>query len=66
MMEHCFAIERYRRRALSTDPDKGGSPEAFRASVFAFETLIDQRCFATFEVKHRGQKISRYIQLLFD
>lgn len=30
----------YRRRALSTHPDKGGSPEAFRAVVFAFETLI--------------------------
>eukprot|EP00434_Breviolum_minutum_P041161 symbB.v1.2.036613.t1/scaffold5194.1/size29914/3 len=31
----------YRRRALSTHPDKGGSPEAFRAVVFAFETLIN-------------------------
>lgn len=31
----------YRRRALSTHPDKGGSAEAFRSVVSAFETLID-------------------------
>eukprot|EP00435_Cladocopium_sp_Y103_P051434 s829_g16.t1 len=31
----------YRRCALSTHPDKGGSAEAFRAVVNAFETLID-------------------------
>ena len=29
----------YRRRALSTHPDKGGSAEAFRSVVSAFETL---------------------------
>ena len=31
----------YRRCALATHPDKGGSAEAFRAVVHAFETLID-------------------------
>ena len=31
----------YRRCALSTHPDKGGSAEAFRSVVNAFETLID-------------------------
>ena len=31
----------YRRCALTTHPDKGGSAEAFRAVVHAFETLID-------------------------
>ena len=31
----------YRRCALSTHPDKGGSAEAFRSVVHAFETLID-------------------------
>ena len=31
----------YRRRALATHPDKGGSAEAFRSVVKAFETLID-------------------------
>ena len=31
----------YRRRALATHPDKGGSAEAFRSVVEAFETLID-------------------------
>ncbi|CAE7364554.1 DNAJ1 [Symbiodinium necroappetens] len=31
----------YRRRALATHPDKGGSAEAFRLVVKAFETLAD-------------------------
>eukprot|EP00435_Cladocopium_sp_Y103_P017956 s1602_g4.t1 len=31
----------YRRCALSSHPDKGGSAEAFRSVVHAFETLID-------------------------
>ena len=31
----------YRRCALSSHPDKGGSAEAFRSVVQAFETLID-------------------------
>ena len=31
----------YRRCALSTHPDKGGSAEAFRSVVYAFETLVD-------------------------
>ncbi|CAE6961102.1 hyou1, partial [Symbiodinium sp. CCMP2456] len=33
----------YRRRALATHPDKGGSAEAFRLVVKAFETLADPR-----------------------
>ena len=32
-----------RRKALATHPDKGGSPEAFRLVVRAFETLADPR-----------------------
>ncbi|CAK9104731.1 unnamed protein product [Durusdinium trenchii] len=31
----------YRRRALTTHPDKGGSAEAFRCVVEAFESLVD-------------------------
>ena len=31
----------YRRQALATHPDKGGTPEAFRLVVAAFETLTD-------------------------
>lgn len=31
----------YRRCALSTHPDKGGSAEAFRSVVHAFEILVD-------------------------
>ena len=33
----------YRRKALATHPDKGGSPDAFRLVVGAFETLADPR-----------------------
>ena len=33
----------YRRRALQTHPDKGGSPEDFLAAVLAVEKLVDRR-----------------------
>jgi len=33
----------YRKRALETHPDKGGSADAFRQVVLAFETLVDER-----------------------
>ena len=34
----------YRRRALETHPDKGGSAEAFREVVLAFEALSSLVC----------------------
>ena len=39
----------YRRCALSTHPDKGGSAEAFRSVVTAFETLIDRSQRAAYD-----------------
>eukprot|EP00435_Cladocopium_sp_Y103_P008021 s933_g2.t1 len=37
----CEIRSAYRRCALSTHPDKGGSAEAIRSAVYAFETPID-------------------------
>eukprot|EP00927_Polykrikos_kofoidii_P072819 TRINITY_DN6890_c0_g1_i5.p1 TRINITY_DN6890_c0_g1~~TRINITY_DN6890_c0_g1_i5.p1 ORF type:complete len:675 (-),score=126.01 TRINITY_DN6890_c0_g1_i5:169-2193(-) len=39
----------YRRQALTTHPDKGGTAEAFRRVVQAFETLGDVRRRAAYE-----------------
>ena len=40
----------YRRQALATHPDKGGTPEAFRLVVAAFETLTDPVRRAAYDV----------------
>ena len=41
----------YRRQALATHPDKGGTPEAFRLVVAAFETLTDPVRRAAYDVQ---------------
>ena len=38
----------YRRRALLTDAEKGGSSDALRSAVSAFETLTDAGCRAAY------------------
>ena len=49
-----------RRQALATHPDKGGSAEAFRAVVEAFETLGDSNLRAAYDAggssEHRGAR----------
>lgn len=46
----------YRKRALQTHPDKGGSAEAFRAVVAAFEVLIDPGRRIGFDVDMKKQQ----------
>lgn len=46
----------YRRRALVTHPDKGGTPESFRAVVQAFETLVDTQKRAAYD-KARAERL---------
>eukprot|EP00928_Gymnodinium_smaydae_P068065 TRINITY_DN51111_c0_g1_i1.p1 TRINITY_DN51111_c0_g1~~TRINITY_DN51111_c0_g1_i1.p1 ORF type:complete len:526 (-),score=70.68 TRINITY_DN51111_c0_g1_i1:88-1665(-) len=43
----------YRKRALATHPDKGGSSENFRFVVAAFETLIDAGRRSAYDEKQR-------------
>ena len=43
----------YRRQALATHPDKGGTPEAFRLVVTAFETLTDPVRRAAYDLQLR-------------
>eukprot|EP00439_Symbiodinium_sp_Y106_P045588 s1500_g5.t2 len=41
----------YKRQALATHPDKGGTPEAFRLVVEAFETLADPLRRAAYDLQ---------------
>ncbi|CAJ1365673.1 unnamed protein product, partial [Effrenium voratum] len=45
----------YRRQALRTHPDKGGSAEAFRQVLHAFEVLSSTRARAKYD-KQRGER----------
>eukprot|EP00930_Biecheleria_cincta_P005098 TRINITY_DN106018_c0_g1_i1.p1 TRINITY_DN106018_c0_g1~~TRINITY_DN106018_c0_g1_i1.p1 ORF type:complete len:478 (+),score=105.33 TRINITY_DN106018_c0_g1_i1:50-1483(+) len=49
----------YRRRALATHPDKGGTAESFRLVVEAFETLIDSARRAAYDRRHLVQRHGR-------
>ena len=42
------SIQAYRRQALRTHPDKGGSAEAFRRVLHAFEVLSSSRARAKY------------------
>ena len=46
----------YRRSALATHPDKGGSAEAFRSVVKAFETLIDPLLRKSYDAEVKAVK----------
>ena len=44
----------YRRKALATHPDKGGSSEAFRAVVTAFDVRnVYQQVFVGLRLRHK-------------
>ena len=53
----------YRRQALATHPDKGGTPEAFRLVVTAFETLTDpvRRAAYDLQLKHAAAPKERRV-----